>query len=230
MCILRDGISTTTGDHVVARQFVPTDLRNNLPKVPCCEGCNNKKSQLEHYLTTILPFSGRHSYAEKTLISTQRRLSKNQGLAREIEKSFVLDQRIDAGDVSSLLTITFDSQKLTALSEYIARGLDLVNEGREFKTNIGYYAHSITDFGDTTFRDVYFKSHEGIYNTNSIGGEFLEYESFHASSDQNISFWIFSYFGGIQFAGQTAGDIANKIWVFSGPPKFLAGIMALLEE
>ena len=48
--------STTTGDHVFAREFFPEAARANLPKVPACESCNNEKSHLEHYLTAVLPF------------------------------------------------------------------------------------------------------------------------------------------------------------------------------
>jgi hypothetical protein len=36
-------------DHVIAREFFPIDERSNLPKVPSCVSCNNKKAKLEHY-------------------------------------------------------------------------------------------------------------------------------------------------------------------------------------
>jgi len=52
--------STPTGDHIFAREFFMQDRRANLPKVPACKHCNNEKSQLEHYLTAVLPFCGRH--------------------------------------------------------------------------------------------------------------------------------------------------------------------------
>ena len=49
------------GDHVFARQLFPVSERDNLPKVPCCDQCNNDKSRLEHYLVTVLPFGAQHA-------------------------------------------------------------------------------------------------------------------------------------------------------------------------
>lgn len=45
--------SSTTGDHVIAREFFPTDARQNLPQVPSCVACNNDKSFIEHYLLAV---------------------------------------------------------------------------------------------------------------------------------------------------------------------------------
>ena len=57
----------TTDDHVVARAFFLTPRRGNLPKVPARQPCNEAKSELEHYLATVLPFSGRHADAAANL-------------------------------------------------------------------------------------------------------------------------------------------------------------------
>jgi hypothetical protein len=42
--------TSTTGDHVFAREFFLKSRRANLPQVPACAGCNKEKSELEHYL------------------------------------------------------------------------------------------------------------------------------------------------------------------------------------
>lgn len=59
--------ASTTGDHVCVRQFFIKSERQNLPQVLACEPCNNEKSELEHYLITMLPFGGRHEQAGETL-------------------------------------------------------------------------------------------------------------------------------------------------------------------
>ena len=52
-----------TADHVFARNFFLPSARANLPQVPACSLCNAQKSALEHYLTSVLPFGGRHKAA-----------------------------------------------------------------------------------------------------------------------------------------------------------------------
>lgn len=58
---------STTGDHIFAREFFLGNQRANLPKVPSCCECNNEKSELEHYFTSISPFGWRHDDASKNL-------------------------------------------------------------------------------------------------------------------------------------------------------------------
>ena len=52
--------SSEDGDHVVSREFFLPEKRAGLPKVPACKACNNAKATLEHYLTAVMPFGGRH--------------------------------------------------------------------------------------------------------------------------------------------------------------------------
>src|ERR1700722_9395653 len=76
------GISTT-GDHVFAREFFLKSRRATLPQVPACAPCNKEKSELEHYLTAVLPFGGRHDDASINLETmVPPRLAKNAKLHR----------------------------------------------------------------------------------------------------------------------------------------------------
>jgi len=58
--------ASETGDHILAREFVPVARRSQIPQVPACRRCNKDKSDLEHYLTAGLPFGGRHADAAAT--------------------------------------------------------------------------------------------------------------------------------------------------------------------
>ncbi|MBL4836842.1 MAG: HNH endonuclease [Kordiimonadaceae bacterium] len=79
--------STPTGDHIISRSFFTLNNRDNIPKVPACTSCNNKKSKLEHYLATILPFGGKHTEASNYLKElVPARLTKNQKLHRNLKK------------------------------------------------------------------------------------------------------------------------------------------------
>lgn len=54
-----DAVATTV-DHVFSREFFLVEDRGYLPEAPACKACNDEKSRMEHYLTAVLPFGGRH--------------------------------------------------------------------------------------------------------------------------------------------------------------------------
>ena len=81
-CAEREAV---TGDHIFAREFFLPSARANLPQAPICRECNNEKSKLEHYLTTVLPFGGQHPTSLENLESmVPKRLRKNAKLHREL--------------------------------------------------------------------------------------------------------------------------------------------------
>src|SRR4051812_40099744 len=104
--------SSTTGDHVFARQFFPTTKRANLPQVPACEACNAAKSVLEHYLTAVMPFGGLHADASYVLNAmTPPRLARNQKLHQTLaagQGHTVLQQ---GGRLAPAMTIPFDGER-----------------------------------------------------------------------------------------------------------------------
>ena len=81
------GLNESSGpDHVIARQFFPKGQRPDIPKVPACDICNGRKSDLETYFTALLPFGSNHPSAQTVLIEdVAKRLDKNRKLARELK-------------------------------------------------------------------------------------------------------------------------------------------------
>jgi hypothetical protein len=78
-------VTATTDDHVFAREFSMLEDRHNPPKAPVCRKRNGAKSKLEHYLTAVLPFAGRHEQAADNLMqNVTRRLPKNRKLSKDI--------------------------------------------------------------------------------------------------------------------------------------------------
>ena len=54
-CIYCNNAQAESSDHVVGRKFfLVEERRGNLPQVPACKPCNNRKSELEAYLMTVL--------------------------------------------------------------------------------------------------------------------------------------------------------------------------------
>ena len=84
-CVCCATAQSTTGDHVIAREFFPEEHRANLPKVPACRLCNQARATPEHYLTAVLPFGGRTASAPQQLtVDVPPRLARNFGLSRDL--------------------------------------------------------------------------------------------------------------------------------------------------
>lgn len=120
----QEGVSKT-GDHLFARNFFLERRRANLPQVPACEVCNGEKSKLEHYLTAVLPFGGRHEDANENLSTmVPSRLRKNKKLHSElIEHSQEISIQDDSGLIVKHTAIPFAYKNMEKLLAYTVRGL-----------------------------------------------------------------------------------------------------------
>ncbi len=121
---LGEGISSSP-DHVVARAFFPKEQRSGIPKVPACENCNNKKSALETYLTTVLPFGGRHEKSAQILTNqVPKRLDRNRKLRKQLAESFKSDIVVSSeGYIQVAKTFHVDASKIEELYKLIVKGL-----------------------------------------------------------------------------------------------------------
>jgi hypothetical protein len=123
--------SSTAPDHVIARGFFPMDKRGNLPQVPACDSCNVRKSNLELYLSAVLPFGSTHANVRDFMEDlVAPRLENNQKLKRElsagIDKKYAL---VNGQVLQTAMTIPLDSEKVLELFKFIARGLAYTHWG-----------------------------------------------------------------------------------------------------
>ena len=125
ICVYCGNANSASGDHVFAKEFFLPPDRVNLPQVPACVKCNNDKSKLEHYLTSVLPFSGRHSSAEDNLKTmVPKRLDKNERLrcflAQTLAKLWIKDS---SGLHVPTSLFPIDHDQIQKFFEMIAKGL-----------------------------------------------------------------------------------------------------------
>ena len=114
---------STCRDHVIAREFFLPQHRNDLPAVPACDACNHKKSVLEHYVTVLLPFGGRHTSAQANLHQVWKRLIRNQRLRDELgQRQGHVWAQDHSGLMLQMMTLPVDAAKLLALFRWITRG------------------------------------------------------------------------------------------------------------
>lgn len=125
ICVYYGLAPSETADHVIAREFFLAKDRANLPKVPACLGCNSQKSVLEHYLTAILPFGGRHVDAVPNLVGrVPARLAQNSALHHALAANQKRVLEISpSGVIFPTMALPIDGEKVEALIGLIVKGL-----------------------------------------------------------------------------------------------------------
>jgi hypothetical protein len=209
-------------EHVIGRKaFSVKPGLLNLPKAPACEECNTQKSQLENYASTVLLF-GSHSPDAANRLETlgSRRLAKNdrlrQQIARGVEESWARDN--DSGLIVPRTTLSFDTDKITKLSRFIARGLLSHHWGVTLTLEPPSYAFAmwLSTAGEGLF-DRWFGLPVAAHVNATVG--LLSYEGAQARVRRDVSIWRFKFYGGLALTGDPKAPdaIANRIGVITGP-------------
>jgi hypothetical protein len=145
-CSLHEAV---TGDHIFAREFFLPSARADLPQAPACLECNNEKSKLEHYLTAVLTFGGRHADASENLASmVRKRLEKNS----KLHSNLMAGQRIVSVSEKETkpeetIAIPFDGAKLEQLFSMITRGLVWYHWGIYLEHGYEVQTQTVTPYG-----------------------------------------------------------------------------------
>lgn len=216
--------SIAAGDHVFAREFFTEDKRGNIPKVPACDRCNNEKSRLEHHLTTVLPFGGRHDDALANLeCMVPDRLAKNMRLHRELmqgRKPALLQE--SSAQVLPSLTIPFDGAILERLFHFIVRGLAFYHWCVLIGDQHGARVMTLTPTGQKAFSVFLAMGAKQQVNVD-VGGGTFRYEGIQCDVAE-LTVWRFSIYGGLILAGdpEAPGEIASGIGAVTASREFLA--------
>ena len=210
--------ASETGDHVLAREFVPVDHRPQIPQVPACRQCNKDKSDLEHYLTAVLLFGGRHADAAANLQQDgPRRLAKNQKLQRALARgSSRLWTKEPSGLLVNALTVPIDGEKVEKLVSFIVRGLMWHHWKIVLGPNCFVDVLSLTRRGEALFnRYRMMNAKSRVYG--NIGNSALVYEGAQGTDNPQVSVWELSMFGGVKMAGANGTDFTSKFGAVTGP-------------
>lgn len=216
--------STRTGDHVFAREFFLADKRGNLPKVPACEPCNNEKARLEHYLTAVLPFGGRHADAAAALAGmVPDRLAKNARLHRELaggsERAVVHENEEPA---QPTLAVPFDGQSLERLFAFIVRGLVYFHWGVTLGEQHGVRIMILTGAGEEALAPfLNMKARQQV--DGDLGAGTFRYIGKQGDYPE-LTVWGFDVYGGLTMAGdpEAPQETARGIAVITATQEFLS--------
>ncbi|MFZ3063903.1 MAG: hypothetical protein WA277_01305 [Nitrospirota bacterium] len=212
-CVYCATEESTCSDHVIAREFFPSDMRNYLPKVSSCDACNNKKAKLEHYATSILPFGSMHENAEEMLRgATARRLERNIKLKKELKNNM---QRIWLKSKSNLIlptiTIPINGDILTQLFSMIIRGLYYHNWQMIIPRDYFVEVYTLTLRGLLLFREMMISKAPSNYIQKKLGNGIFHYSCTRGDKEPGISAWEMYFYNGVMIAGEK-----NELVYFCG--------------
>ena len=221
MCIYcLENLSTRQGDHIFARKFFLKSKRDDLPKVPACKSCNDEKSQLEHYLTTVLPFGGQHSDARDNLQKmVPPRLAKNEKLRDELErnKQTIWEQKESGLYLKKAAGFHLPEIRdtLESLICFIVTGLLWYHWKVALTSDHGLLPMCLTKAGEDIFDKLL-----SVPTANRVESD-LGNGTFFYRGDQNtvypeLSIWEISVYGGLRLADVNAPHVESlKIGAFS---------------
>lgn len=218
LCVYCCSAQATSADHVFAREFFLISHRSNLPQVPACDHCNCKKASLEHYLTAVLPFGGKHAAALETLRDlVPKRLEKNKRLKRELAGGMSSGWLKENGLFLPGGTVPLDWSKLEALCELIARGLLWFHWRTLLRPEDVVEVHAPTELGEQFFTTVLSLRAANRVRIDLAGGT-VSYEGIQASEPLQLSAWRISLYGGLTMGGREfPRQRSNSVGIITGP-------------
>lgn len=218
-CVYCAEATSTSGDHVFAREFFLKAHRGNLPQVPACDVCNRVKSELEHYFVTLLPFGARHPAAEKNLREqVPRRIAKNRKLQRNLAAGWGRAWSKERGVYVSTATLPVDSAKLQSLFALIVKGLIWFH----WKTLLGQghfiEVMALTEVGERFFEERVFGLNASARVDVKLGDGTVRYEGVQGVDVAEITAWRIFFYGGLRFGDpQSPGEVSSTISAWTGP-------------
>lgn len=218
LCVYCSERISTVGDHVFAREFFLPEHRKNLPKVPACDECNTEKSKLEHYLSTLLPFGGRHKSAKENLATmVRKRLEKNLKLNKTLvegRKTVWCDN--ESGIILPTMGLPFESKSLPSLLEFITKGLMWFHWQTSINKDNYIEVITLTNYGEEFFENFLRLDGNARVHGNLGNGTFC-YKGLQGIDDPKISVWVFSVFGGVVLCGdpEAPNELSSKFGVLT---------------
>ena len=208
---------SVTGDHIFARKFFTEEHRDNLPQAPTCDSCNNRKSELEHYLTTLFPFGGRHKHAGKNLTDqVPKRLEKNRRLHSEMRDGKVDVSLVQGEETDSTFALPIREGAIEALFKYIVKGLAWHHWKVYLDNEFSIEVLVLSDIGKDFFQREFFSKNSAQRVLEKLGDETIIYEGMQGIDCPQVSVWRFHMYGGMIMAdGKQVSS--TEIGAMSGP-------------
>lgn len=196
-CIYCVQSKSSTADHVIARSFFLPEKRQGIPKVPACKTCNGRKSKLEHYLTAVVPFGGRHPDSERALVEqVSARLEKNRKLAQELRDGWKPTKQSASGDDGGPdVTLPFDSERFVEYMEMVVRGLAWHYWNLLFERDCTVQCATVSEQGAQLMSALYKNGkHRDRIAEQFADGAFV-FEAIRSTEGDQFTVWRMQFYG-----------------------------------
>jgi hypothetical protein len=225
LCVYCSKRVANSRDHVFAREFFLPNARYNAPVVPACSDCNNEKAKLEHYLTAVLPFGGRHKDAGDNLAQmVPKRLKRNINLHQEIAKSRQTIWVKENGLLVPAMSIGVDFQQVQQLFKLIIQALCWLHFGIYLSPDDHFVTVlALNERGERMFDRRFFRANVAQRVTSNIADGAFVYEGVQGVDNPAVTIWRLQVYGGMSFGGDQSqpGNAATVIGGMTGPRRVL---------
>lgn len=220
---------SATADHVFPREIFQKYQRDGLPKVPSCIECNNRKSKLEHYLLSVLPFGATHANAHQALsVDVARRLNKNRKLHTKIREEFGYKfLPTKEGGLEKRLALSLDYDILHEFIGFVGRGLIYYHWEKYLPLECTYKVFTPSPTGLEFLNGLFDLSSNYRVNT-QLGADTVRYKGVLSEIDEGMSVWAIQLLGGITVADDMARHVFSNSFVvmITGTEQMIEGINA----
>ncbi|HEX3352789.1 MAG TPA: SEC-C metal-binding domain-containing protein [Terriglobales bacterium] len=213
-CVYCNDAPSETSDHALGRKFFLEERRGNLPQVPACRKCNNKKAEYEAYLMTVLPFGAKNVDAARILAElVPPRLEKNAKLRRTLTRGY---------DRSGGTSIPFHHKLLMGLFSMIAKALAFQHFNVRLGDGFSSTAAVFMDQASPAFQQM-------LSMGNRVGGDLgqgtFKYIGSQPGKYPEQTLWQLEIYGGIDFAGSNMpGGRASLAMAATGEKEFIRNL------
>lgn len=216
-CVDRPSVSA---DHVFAREFFLVRHRMDLPKVPSCDRCQKEKAELEHYLTTVLPFGGRHPDATENLTTmVPKRLRNNTRLNRTLAQGRNPVWVREGDLVVPSSTLPIDCGAFQMFFNLIAKGLTWYHWRTHLTAQDFVEVWTLTDAGARPFDEWLAKANARERVRRNLGNGTFVYEGAQGIDCPQVTIWYIWPYGGVHVSdnSRNAERISSRVTILTGP-------------
>ncbi|MCB1505572.1 MAG: HNH endonuclease [Hyphomicrobiaceae bacterium] len=196
--------ASQSGDHVFAREFFLERDRGNLPQVPACVDCNNKKSALETYLLQLMPLGANHPAAHESVRTLMPKRAAHHGNKALLDvlngpdaTVFLIDQ---SGQRQQRIPVLIDANKLQDWCGLVARGLANFHWGVA-TPNYSVEVMPLTPEVERHILELASSRKNGGHIEGSIGDGTFEYRGFMCGDGEPASLWMIDLYGRMPIGG-----------------------------
>lgn len=230
LCVYCRKNSSSTADHIFPRELFLIRDRKDIHKVPCCTQCNNTKSKLELYLTSVLPFSGTHYASHPLLKTVKKRLKKNNKLYQYLHKNHKYEFNPHNNPYRESLYIPLDYKKLHEFCDYVGKALYWIHSGKYLNSDASSVSFTPSRTAINIFQPLMREPHAKISIEKSIGNGTIKYKGC-IGNEKSLTIFAIQLLGGITVVDSNSNYTFKNSFIFfiAGSPKLINNFEELLD-